>query len=502
MHTLKELYKFVQKAKPLEQDREIVDLEQDSRKIESGMVFVALKGAHVNGLDYLKEVQDKGAVAVVVEDSNRPDPELCAALTIPVLVLKKSLSIAALACWFYDNPSHKLGLIGVTGTNGKSTVTWLVAQWLELMGKKCAVLGTLGCGFLPHLVKTPNTTLNALSLQRKLHEFLAQGARYAVMEVSSIGVDQGRVDGCRFIAGAFTNLTRDHLDYHGTMDNYAQAKEKFLGMVNNSILALNVDDEWGRKLFATFNRAMIYSSDPDFYKSNLFAGAYLNVRHITYRKEGMMLEVESSTGKGQCNLNLLGHFNAANFACALCLMLINKFSLDKLLESAERLKPVTGRMECFKGRNTPYVVVDYAHTPDGVEQVLRGVREHFKDGRVWCVLGCGGDRDHGKRPIMAIKAAVFADQAIFTSDNPRSEDPQAILRDMEAGVAMASNVISIEDRAKAIRYAFEHAAENDCVVIAGKGHEDYQIFKDHTVHFSDRELAAELCGVKLEDETE
>lgn len=327
-----------------------------------------------------------------------------------------------------------------------------------------------------------------------------EGARFAALEVSSIGVCEGRIDGCTFVAGGFTNLTRDHLDYHKTMENYAKAKEDFLRRVPKERLVINVDNEQGCKYADTFGKCVAYSCKSDFMGSvsSLIYSQYVWIKSVTYKPHGIALEIESTFGSGKCEIGLLGGFNVENFACALTVLLSMGYDFEKLLRGASKLKPIKGRMECFSAEGKPHIVVDYAHTPDGVEQVLRGVREHHPNGKVFCIIGCGGDRDKGKRPIMAIKASVFSDMAILTSDNPRSEDPESILRDMASGVGEANNVVLIADRRKAIEYAFEKAGPKDCIVIAGKGHEDYQIFKDKTIHFSDREIACELLGVKCD----
>ena len=494
---LKDLYKILGvRRKALDVD--VTDLTRDSREIKEGSVFVALKGTKVNGLDFAKKAQDSGAVAIVCENDNEPTDTQLEGVTIPILPLPKNLTLGQFCSRFYDNPSSKLGLIGITGTNGKSTITHLIAQWISVaVGSKCAVLGTLGYGFLPNLHKSANTTLDAVSLQKTLNELLKEGARYAALEVSSIGVCEGRVDGCKFISGGFTNLTRDHLDYHKTMENYADAKQMFLKMVPDTTLAINADNEQGLKYYENFPKSVVYSCKEDFMSStaSLVATKYVWIKSVNYKPHSIALEVDSTFGNGKCEINLLGGFNVENFACALTVLLAMGFSLEKLLRTASLLKPIKGRMECFIKEGKPHMVVDYAHTPDGVEQVLKGVKAHHQNGEVWCVLGCGGDRDKGKRPIMAIKASVFADHAIFTSDNPRTEDPQAILDDMAAGVHEANNVTLIVDRQQAIEYAFNHAKPQDCIVIAGKGHEDYQIFKEKTIHFSDREIACSLLGV-------
>ncbi len=500
MKTLSELKEFCAYRGSVDGAAQIDDLQTDSRKAGPKTVFVALRGTRVNGLDYALKAQEAGAAAVIVPEDNRPSLELLEKLRVPVFVLPKKKALSELADWFYDSPSQRLGLIGVTGTNGKSTTVELIAQWLTRLNRKCAVLGTLGVGFLPDLEKTANTTLDAISLQRTLHNLLAKGARYAAMEVSSIGAAEGRVDNCRFVAGGYTNLTRDHLDYHGTMENYADAKARFLSMVTLGHLAVNIDNSQGLKYASTFPHSVLYSRQQNA-KAQLMSYAcdgWLWVKHVDYRRNGLHLEIDSSYGQGECTMQLLGSFNVENIACALAVLLSMQVPLSDLMHVAKDLKPVCGRMERFTAPDKPAIVVDYAHTPDGVEQVLKATREHHSDGQIWCVLGCGGNRDRGKRPMMAIKASVYADHAVLTSDNPRRENPERILDDMMRGVEQAHNVKRITDREEAIHYAFEHAGANDVVVIAGKGHEDYQILGDKTIHYSDREEAAALLGIHLD----
>lgn len=500
MKKLKEIFQYlgIKRKAP---DIECTSLEVDSRQVKKGSLFVALKGTKANGLDYAKKAYELGAVAIMFEEGNTPSEELLKEVPVPFIKLSAKRNLGEFCSFFYDEPSKRLGLIGITGTNGKSTITQLIAQWLSVtFSTKCAVFGTLGYGFLPTLKKSSNTTLDAVRLQQTLNEMVKEGARFAALEVSSIGVCEGRIDGCTFVAGGFTNLTRDHLDYHKTMENYAKAKEDFLRRVPKERLVINVDNEQGCKYADTFGKCVAYSCKSDFMGSvsSLIYSQYVWIKSVTYKPHGIALEIESTFGSGKCEIGLLGGFNVENFACALTVLLSMGYDFEKLLRGASKLKPIKGRMECFSAEGKPHIVVDYAHTPDGVEQVLRGVREHHPDGKVFCIIGCGGDRDKGKRPIMAIKASVFSDMAILTSDNPRSEDPESILRDMASGVGEANNVVLIADRRKAIEYAFEKAGPKDCIVIAGKGHEDYQIFKDKTIHFSDREIACELLGVKCD----
>jgi UDP-N-acetylmuramoyl-L-alanyl-D-glutamate--2,6-diaminopimelate ligase len=501
MFTLKDLCKFVGCKDMLLVEAEVKSLQTNSRLCDAHSVFVPIKGVHVNGLDYLKNAQEQGALAALVSKDNQPTAEQLAGVSMPIIYMPHHASFyAKVATWLCEEPSHKLRLIGITGTNGKSTITSLISQWLSLItGAKAGLLGTLGYGFLPHLHKSANTTLDAISLQQVLGDMVKEGATYAAMEVSSIGVCEGRISGCEFAAGGFTNLTRDHLDYHKTMENYAKAKKAFLDLVPPERLVINIDDETGAKFASDYDNCIVVSrklkaDDPKFSRFK----RYVIATDVVYKQDGLHIKFDTFMGKGEADFKLMGTFNIENILVALGVLLSFNAPLESLLAKASQLVPVKGRVECFNAEGKPHLVVDYAHTPDGVEQVLKAVRAHHPEGEIWCVLGCGGDRDKGKRAIMAIKACVHADKVVFTSDNPRTEDPERIIDDMVAGVQSAHNYKRIADRTAAIKFAFEHASANDCIVIAGKGHEDYQIFKDKTIDYSDRKLAASLVGVSCD----
>ncbi len=469
-------------------------LESDSRKVQKGDIFVAIKGLHADGRAYIKKAQDSGAVAYIYKEKQAPTDAQLEGVTIPGFALSSSRSFAKLANWFYGEPSSIIQVFGVTGTNGKSTTTWMLAQIINNLGYKCAVIGTLGTGFLPNLQKSANTTPDSLALQRCLYDLVKAGASYVAMEVSSIGICEKRIEGIKFAAVGFTNLTRDHLDYHGTMEEYYQAKKQLF--LNDLPMSINEMDTYGLRLLNEIVGTKILGYRCGTFISNPRQNSVF-VEINKFLKNGIDVSVSYHSNKTRFVLPLLGSFNAENYGCALAMLLSTDLDFNSLIKASKTLKPVTGRMECFRADNKPSIVVDYAHTPDGVEKVLKACREHHPKGHIFIVLGCGGDRDKGKRPIMAIKASVFADTAIFTSDNPRTEDPEAILKDMQYGVSCAQNCEFIVDRRKAIDWAFAHATQDDCIVIAGKGHEDYQIFKDETIHFSDREIAAELLGVHL-----
>lgn len=471
-------------------------LTLDSRDVIKDSIFYAKKGYAVNGLDYVDNAIANGATLVLVDHKVRVSREILKKIT--VIHLPEHTSISDFAAFFYNYPSEKLKVIGVTGTNGKTTVTNLIAQYLNALNYKCAVLGTIGNGFLDNLKKSKNTTLDNISLQRALYELLQEGATHVAMEVSSIGYVQGRVCNIKFALTLFTNFTRDHLDFHGTMDEYFRCKKDFMEN-SNAIVVYNASD---KKVCELINRSSAYFviNNKDFLsiKQNANKNNCLHVEALSYKKEGIELKVSYKENKDILLVPLIGQYNVENLAAAFLSLLKLGFSFKDLANNCSKLHAILGRMQCFYKEHYPLVVVDYAHTPDGVESVLKSIRPHLSpEASIVCVIGCGGDRDKGKRPIMARKACVYADFAFFTSDNPRSEDPKKILEEMVEGViSSTANYRVIEDRHSAIVAAFNSCKEHDCLVIAGKGHEDYQIFADKTIYFSDLDEARSLLGLK------
>ncbi len=497
-HTLYELKEYLE-IRPKASDEGIIlnSLTSDSRMVTKDAVFMPLRTASGDGHLYIEDALKRGAAAIIVTDPkvktlwDNASPKIKEKLLYP----NTYINHGGIASWFYGEPSRKLRLLGVTGTNGKSTVTHMIAYMLQALDRRCAVFGTLGYGFLGDLKKCPNTTMPCTQLQCALDEYYNLGASWAALEVSSIGVCEERVEGCIFKGGGFTNLTRDHLDYHKTEEDYFDAKKRFMDMVPARALCINDLDPRARILNTSYPGAVAYGVSPKI--PAIIDQRYVWIDKIEYGRDGMMLNVVSSFGKCRCRLNLLGHFNAENFACALAMLLAQNLPFADLIRAAESIRPVPGRMECFSAQGKPRLIVDYAHTPDGVESALKAVRAHTKEGRIIIVLGCGGDRDPGKRSIMAMKACVFADQVVITSDNPRTESLDRIISDMLLGVPSNSKKVTVEkDRKKAILSAWHTAGEHDVILIAGKGHEDYQIFKEKTVHFSDREIAAALIEGK------
>ncbi|WP_226798832.1 UDP-N-acetylmuramoyl-L-alanyl-D-glutamate--2,6-diaminopimelate ligase [Aeromonas simiae] len=458
----------------------------DSRRVAPGTLFVAVKGHQVDGRRFIEQAVAQGAAAILFEAGDDfVAPEL-AVPCIPMADLPRHLS--ALAGRFYGNPAEALELVGVTGTNGKSTTALLIANWRTLLGGRAGVMGTVGNGLFGQLVEAANTTGSAIEVQGNLRALHEQGAELVAMEVSSHGLMQHRVAGLQFDAVAYTNLSRDHLDYHGTMAAYAEAKALLLERVDEARAVINGDDEVGRQWLASRPAAVAYSLEGGVAGH---PGPQILASALEFHQQGFRARINSPWGNGVLSAPLLGRFNVANVLAALGVMLVLGYDFDALLASAPALQPVTGRMECFGGQDKPLAVVDYAHTPDALEKALAALRVHCQ-GQLWCVVGCGGDRDRGKRPMMAAMAERCADRVILTDDNPRTEAPQQIMADMVAGL-QAPELVQVEhDRIKAIRLALSQATQQDIVLVAGKGHEDYQIIGTQKHHYSDRETVVEV----------
>lgn len=471
-------------------DIELRELVCDSRKVGPETLFLALKGQNFDARTKIEEACLKGASAIFYEDT--PDFKLPQNLsnythTYVAAVPNLSSKLAELAATFYEEPSKSLDLIGVTGTNGKSTVTHLVAQWGGLLGLKTGVMGTLGNGFYPHLAPSPNTTMQAPALEKELRTMLDLGAKAVAMEVSSHGIAEGRVRGLKFSNVAFTNLSRDHLDYHKTMENYAQTKFQLLTWVASDKAVINIDDKVGLSFYQKMPHALAYSRKPQVLPRVIYA------KSVRFHERGFTLEVDGTYGNELFEFSLIGGFNVENALCAIGLMLNLGFKLKDLANFSAQLKPVGGRMECYGGSSSPLIIVDYAHTPDGLEKALKAVKEH-NFGRVICICGCGGDRDTGKRAEMGSIACSHADHVIFTDDNPRTEDPKKIIDMMIDGARSFTNYEVIQPREMAVRKAVEQAKMGDVVLLAGKGHENYQIIGTTKYHYSDCEMAKLLSG--------
>jgi UDP-N-acetylmuramoyl-L-alanyl-D-glutamate--2,6-diaminopimelate ligase len=469
-------------------DPAIVDLTCDSRRVRAGTLFIGLPGARVDGGSFWRASLQAGASAVVIGPAAAAsDPP--GALD-PVLVVADPVAEAAgrLAAAFWGQPTRNLGLIGVTGTNGKTTTTHLIEHLAQAAGWPTALLGTLVNRWPGFSCTAIHTTPFADLLQADLASALAAGCRLAAMEVSSHALDQRRVAGCCFSGAVFTNLSQDHLDYHTTLDSYFEAKALLFTADNLKGLAvLNGDDPHGRRLAARLKQRCWRSSLED-------SGSELFMAGLKFGPAGVEGTIHTPAGQAPFQLPLVGRFNLMNALQAVGVLLQQGLPLAPLLEGLAGFPGVPGRMQRVpSGPGQPAVLVDYAHTPDGLDNALQACRP-FVQGKLICVFGCGGDRDRGKRPQMGEIAARLADRVVVTSDNPRTEAPGQILEDVIAGLPSASAALVLVDRREAIERAIKEAGPGDLVLIAGKGHEDYQILGTEKVHFDDREEAARVLA--------
>ncbi|MBA4502461.1 UDP-N-acetylmuramoyl-L-alanyl-D-glutamate--2,6-diaminopimelate ligase [Marinobacterium marinum] len=474
-------------ALPVDGSVQVSGLALDSRKVGSGYLFFARNGVACRGVDFIADALQRGAVAVVVEQGELSEEE-CARLPVPVLgVDDLDAVVGQVASRFYDHPSRELKVIGITGTNGKTSCSNYLAQALEYLGHRTAVIGTLGNGFLDNLQPATHTTPDAIALQGLLAELKRAGAEYVVMEVSSHALDQQRVAGMQFAAAGFTNLTRDHLDYHGDMAQYGDAKARLFVDYTPALQVINLDDVFGRTLWQRLcpeeARVLGFAlSEP---------GADLGVEELEFTAEGCRFVLSAGQERHRVATALMGSFNVSNLLLCAGLLQLLTCTPAQVAAALESVQPVAGRMQTLPlVSGKPAVVVDFAHTSDALAQTLQALRLHRSGrGRLVCVFGCGGDRDVGKRPDMGRIASTLADQVIVTSDNPRSESPEAIIADILAGVVPEVDMHVEADRAAAIRWAIEQASADDLVLIAGKGHERWQEVNGVKEPFDDSQQA-------------
>ncbi len=467
-------------------DMKFSSVTADSRKVQAGSLFLAYPGAHSDGRNYIAQAIQAGAAAVAWESRDfvwNPEWQV---VNVSVSGLKNQAG--EIAAEYYGHPSQKLDTVGVTGTNGKTSVSQWIAQALTALGQKTAVIGTIGSGFVGGnafagaQAGTGNTTPDAILLQGLLADFAGQGAKAVAMEVSSHGLHQGRVKGVAFDVAVLTNLSRDHLDYHQTMEEYAAAKELLFSWPGLGISVINADDAFGQsvatKLKAQEKPVLTYGMEQ----------GDVRATNLQLHQQGLSMQVSTPQGDVAVNAPVLGRFNAYNVLAVLATLLALKVSLQDAVAAIAKIKPVTGRMQQFGGGDKPLVVVDYAHTPDALEKTLTTLREQAA-GKLICVFGCGGDRDAGKRPLMGAVAARLADSVIVTSDNPRGENPASIIAQVASSIDKPYQQEA--DRAAAIKLAVNYAHSGDIVLVAGKGHEDYQEIAGVKTPFSD---AAEVLA--------
>ena len=464
--------------------KEITSIESDSRKIKLGSMFVAVRGYNVDGHKFIPLVTLAGASAIVCEEL----PERLESTVTYIRVANTAVALGYLASHWWGNPSRKLKLVGVTGTNGKTTTATLIYEMARLMGHKAGLLSTVANYIEDERIPATQTTPGALELNELLHRMVVAGCTYAAMEVSSHAAHQHRIAGLKFAGAVFSNLTRDHLDYHQTVDAYISAKKMFFDQLSaDSFALINIDDRHGE--------VMVQNTLAKKYTYSLRQHADFMTRIVETRLDGMLLDINCR----EVEVLFTGRFNAYNLTAVYGASILLGWDIDSVLLNMSRLVPVAGRFQTIHGPEGVSAIVDYAHTPDALVNVLDTLRDVVgKRGRIITVVGAGGNRDKVKRPEMAQEAARRSDKVVLTSDNPRFENPVDIIHDMEAGLddEMRTRTLSITDRREAIRTAIMLAGPGDVVLVAGKGHEDYQEIEGVKHHFDDREVILEIFNPK------
>jgi UDP-N-acetylmuramoyl-L-alanyl-D-glutamate--2,6-diaminopimelate ligase len=461
----------------------------DSRRVRPGDIFAAAPGLRTDGRVFIPQAIAAGAAGVLWETNGFQWGSQWRIPNLGIDDLQAKLGL--IAAHVYGDPSRNLWVAGVTGTNGKTSCTHWIAQSLGILGRPTGVIGTLGIGFPGELRQASHTTADPVSIQEDLAELFQRKATGVAMEVSSHGLDQGRVNGVSFSDALFTNLSRDHLDYHGTMERYGAAKAKLFDWPGLKHAVINLDDRFGLELAASVDRSRINVLGYGFGKGEISG------HRLDLSKRGLTLEIETPWGPGVIRSQLLGGFNASNLLGVVGMLLAAGVKLDEATGSLERVHPPAGRLQMVRVEGRPLIVVDYAHSPDALEKVLEVLRSLLEPGaKLVCVFGCGGDRDKGKRPLMGEVATRLSHLAIITSDNPRSEDPHGIIEEITGGAH--PNYVVEEDRAMAIARAVREAGPQDLILIAGKGHESYQEIAGTRLPFSD----AEVARVALERSTQ
>ncbi len=482
-------------------DRVVAGVAMDHRQVAPGHLFLACAGGRAHGLAWSTDAIERGAHSIAWEPADgQSAPSLPPG--IPAYAVDRlRMRAGEIAARFFDAPSYALDVIGVTGTNGKTSIAHLVANALARLGRRCGVLGTIGYGFPGHLAAADRTTPDAVSVQRLLRALRDDGAEAAAIEVSSHALDQARVDAVQFRVAVFTNLTRDHLDYHSDIAEYGRAKRRLFELPGTAAGVFFTDDPYGLELMRAFGgrldaTAVGAAGDPGPAPRDC-APRFVEITDLEFHARGAHIGFDTHLGEARVDTALLGRFNADNLALALATLIELGHDASTAADALSGVPTVPGRMEAFGGVGGPLVIVDYAHTPDAIEKVLRAARVHAR-GRLVCVFGCGGERDRGKRPLMAAVAAAWADESVVTDDNPRGEDPDAIVADIVEGFPAAARWRVRRDRASAIREAIDATDEGDVVVVAGKGHEDYQVVGAQVHAYSDRATVASILAGRVE----
>lgn len=471
----------------------LTDMVLDSREVGIHTVFIAVKGHTLDGREFIPQAISLGAKAIIAETE---DPEVHGAVDmrehsciVHFYQLKENLS--KLADDFFEHASQELDTVAVTGTNGKTSTTHFCCQLSTLMQKKSHFVGTLGVGELGKLTKSANTTPDGITMHRLAYKAVNSDTKMLAFEASSHALVQGRILSFATKTAIFTNLSRDHLDYHGSMEEYAAAKRLLLKQPGLETVVLNADDpeylNWIRVKPAHLNTVLIglspQSVDPSY--------QYCFANEVQYHNAGVSFNLSSTWGEGKITVPLYGDFNIANLLCAIAAHLSQGADFNTLIQAATGVKPVDGRAEIFSSPNKATIAIDYAHTPDALEKILMAMRNHC-DGKLICIFGCGGDRDQGKRPLMGSVAERYSDSIIVTNDNVRTESPTQIIEDIKTGISDHSKIKVLLDRKDAIKFALDNTEAKDLIVVAGKGHEDYQIIGDESLTYNERQFVAEL----------
>lgn len=464
MITFQEIYKVDHPVQWMSQSFQGFSL--DSRKVTPGQIFIALNSFSQpeKTVQFAEKALQNGAIAVISEVDLKLELNFVVPNVRHLMGEWQKQYLQAI------QPNHAARIIAVTGTNGKTTISRLIAELLMLQTRKCAVMGTTGNGILPQLEASSHTTLDALHLQTELHHYAEQGAEFVSLEASSHGLEQGRLNGCEIEIAAYSNLSRDHLDYHGTLEAYAEAKSRLFQFKSLKVAIINLDDEFAALML---DAAQTNPSHPKILTYSTHQDADYRVENIEYSLDGAHFDLITAQAELKVNSPLLGHFNIENIVASLIAAEQAGFDLAALIQVVPKLKGAPGRMQVIRDAERLFIV-DYAHTPDALIQVLQTLKRHVSK-NLWAVFGCGGDRDRGKRPLMTQAALNGSDVVLLTSDNPRTENSDQIFADMKAGIDFGTQTVhEIHDRREAIKFAVKHAQAGDIVVIAGKGHENYQ----------------------------
>jgi UDP-N-acetylmuramoyl-L-alanyl-D-glutamate--2,6-diaminopimelate ligase len=468
-------------------DREIGGLALDSRLVKRGDLFFACRGTQQDGRAFIADAIDNGAAAVLTDESGWA---AALAQNVPVIPLPNlGQYVSLLAATFYGNPAASLKIVGVTGTTGKTSCTYFIAAALAQLNIPCGIIGSLGAGVFGNIVPGQLTTPDAITLQAIFARFVRQKIKIVAMEVSSHSIEQGRINAIPFTLAIFTNLSRDHLDYHGDMETYGAVKKRLLDSPNVPAVVINADDDFGNKIIpALHDQKTVYAYSVH---STVSSVPLIAARNIQLDGNGIQAEITSPWGKGNATTKLMGEFNLSNLLAVLASLCFLDIKFTDALQSLAALQSVPGRMQIFSEAGQPVVIVDFAHKPDALEKVLQTLRKHCH-GKLYCIFGCGGERDKGKRPLMAKIAEQLSDYVIVTDDNPRHEDPAEIVVDIMRGFSSPEKVTVQHDRTKAIQDVIQSAAAGDCILVAGKGAETYQLRGDTKIPLDDAEIVKQF----------